>query len=177
METLLQINFKNSKFSLCMEQKCRDLIPFRRKHSTPSHMVSIQCLCLFHDAFTISQLNFLYVASFTFIFSPVLMLNNVAVECYVVCVCSYTVSWPLSDLLCLCVRACLRVCVREHRAAIWATATFTICHIPPFLFPTPDLYSMPSHSLVFPLHISLSPSVFILLFTNKSPFSCKRPTL
>lgn len=173
MKTLLQINFKNSKFSLCMKQKCRDLIPFRRKHSTPSYMVSIQCLCLFHDASTISQLNFLYVASFTFIFSPVLMLNNVVMECYLVCVCSYTVSWPLSDLLCVCVRAwvCVGVCtcVLEHRAAIWATATFTICHIPPFLCPTLDLYSMPSHSLVFPLHISLSPSVFILPFHQQIP--------
>lgn len=70
---------------------------------------------------------------------------------------------------CACVSLYVCVCLTEHQEAIWATATFTICHIPSFL-----------SSRLTPLYIHYIPSVFhlpcIILLSNKHlynhPYCC-----
>lgn len=85
------------------------------------------------------------------------------------------VLWPLNGLghLCMCASVC--VCaLLEHQEAIWATATFTICHIPPFLPHALHLYCILYLSLYFPLYsICFPPPMH--RFANKCPFLHNHP--
>lgn len=71
--------------------------------------------------------------------------------------------------VCVCVWmcTCVCVCVVDHQAAIWATATFTICHIP-WPYCTPLLYTAPSNGHYIP-------SVFLLPFYKQIPLSSNIP--
>lgn len=97
-------------------------------------------------------------------FIPVLMLILLWDKCifqytvYVQLYCVMTTEWP---------SVC--VCVLEHQAAIWATATFTICHIP-LPYCTPLLYTACSYAHYIP-------SVLLLPFYKQIPLSSNHPIL